>query len=100
MTGAKLEGAILRHALLRNTNLSDAKLLGALLDDVDLSLANLSGAEVTRRLENLQGVIGKTLQEHREWMVTNGRRGQRGDLSSIDLRRCPTMSESVEIATR
>jgi len=48
-------------------------------------MANLSGAEVTRRLEDLEGAIGKAVREHREWILSNGHKGRRGDLSAIDL---------------
>src|SRR5439155_313361 len=55
------------------------------LDGVDLSQADLTGANIVRSEDSLPPDIRAVLTSHFEWIKTNGKLGQRATLINADL---------------
>jgi len=105
LSGADLTHANLSRASFKEANLSDADFSGSDMSNSDLSGSIMTGAvleqigdrnlklsgivtdeTVGKRLESLSKSLEELLAEHRDWLLSAGKRGERLDLSDHDLR--------------
>ena len=104
LQGAKFEGANLEDADLSLCDLREANLNGAVLVNATMSLANLTDATLAGALTNkpigptikdLPMPLSDMLRSHAAWLASNGKEGQRFDITGYDLRRSAVFARAT-----
>lgn len=98
LSGAIFHGASFNGTLLDHADLSGADLIGAVFDNMDFSKVNLGDAKVAQSIDKLDKSIKQIIRDHVEWVATNGKKGDRADLSKTDLSRMDLSSVNLSAA--
>ncbi len=85
LSGAIFHGAVFAATTLDNADLSGADMIGAMFENMDFSKVNLDAAHIAKTLGDLDIEIKEVIIKHGEWVKTNGKEGERADLSKMDL---------------
>jgi uncharacterized protein YjbI with pentapeptide repeats len=87
MKNAKLGGANLLGAVVKETDFENADMAGANLKGVDLKTSHFGGTQVELDLDNFPPHLRRAFREHEQWIVSGGKEGERGALVEEDLSR-------------
>ena len=83
--GADMSSARIDAALVRNTNFKNADLTNVDFAGVDLSTSNLDRAKLLIDRDQIARHLRRALEEHDEWVRTDGEKGRRAMLKNEDL---------------
>jgi uncharacterized protein YjbI with pentapeptide repeats len=106
LSGANLGAADLSDCVLKNVNMRDAILVGAVIDFSKLVNVDMSGALTDKPagkiLDQMAVPLKELLRRHKLWLDSKGALGARLDLSGFDLRReaLPPMQDAAMLIAK